>query len=1021
MIHLTRLMQTFITLALILTTWLTPSITLATPTSALLKDINARSLGQHPWYLKEFGNSALFFCRGDALLNSNEAWLCSITSNTFSKIAAIPNTYWSSDSNNDPLYLWNVSPIYTAGSLAYFFTITEDFSQSLITLWRTNGTAAGTYPLKVISHTYAGHPSSAVDLNGRLIFFSTEDGMDTIVWSSDGTVAGTSIVKTLANLPYYSSSFNPSSDDLHPTVVSGRAYFFADGTLCKTDGTAAGTTEMPWTGSGQPYPLAGNLATFACPTAGGFCGAYLISSNGTGSLISSAFSYGRLVGVIGSTVLYTYSSALWAASATPGSEVLLKNFPGGFGYNASAALPNALVFSANDGVNGTELWRTDGTPSGTALVSNLSSGSSSTYFSNFSILGNKVIANAQVYGQPARMIATDGTAGSVTFIFGPASYDQPATVGAKCYFGARGSDDSGFELWSLGSSSSISERVTHDQQFTGSSAPFQYTPVGSGVVFSAFEPSTGVELWYSNGTAGGTHLVRDLIPGPSNDRTFGEITTLYRAIDMVTFKDKGAFILQSGESTTQGIYITDGTSSGTSRIKGMNGSNEIWDSRVFALGDQLAFTETASSGPYKIWGSDGTAGGTHLLLTAPSSGSISDADSAAGKAYFLLGSSQIWTTNGISGQALINSSGGTGISGLSVAEDSSKTNALLTVSTANYSTNTYGADIYRTDGSPGNLHLLSHFGAVSSVVDYGGAIGIVATAKLPPGTNYSLFAIPANGGQPTLLSADKRVGGSFSVGGELYFLSLAPSGTSVTVWKSNFPATGISEVKTIAGDFSYMEVLDNPIVGPARAIIHLYNSGGALEHWQSDGTESGTGILPSTLEAAWTIAVKIPGTGDYIYTKTDPHFGSEPHILFQGSDDQCPNDPAKTVPGICGCGVSDVDDDSNGVFDCQEPPFSQLSPGAPKIRQTKKKITVTMTARENAQYRVTVVIKSPKKPGAKKAKVTTKSYITTVPTLVLKNLKKSSKLSVSYKYEILGTSVGTLTSNTSPTARFKVK
>jgi hypothetical protein len=37
-----------------------------------------------------------------------------------------------------------------------------------------------------------------------------------------------------------------------------------------------------------------------------------------------------------------------------------------------------------------------------------------------------------------------------------------------------------------------------------------------------------------------------------------------------------------------------------------------------------------------------------------------------------------------------------------------------------------------------------------------------------------------------------------------------------------------------------------------------------------------------------------------------------------GSDDSCPNDPNKTEPGICGCGVSDVDSDGDGTPDCND-------------------------------------------------------------------------------------------------------
>ncbi len=39
--------------------------------------------------------------------------------------------------------------------------------------------------------------------------------------------------------------------------------------------------------------------------------------------------------------------------------------------------------------------------------------------------------------------------------------------------------------------------------------------------------------------------------------------------------------------------------------------------------------------------------------------------------------------------------------------------------------------------------------------------------------------------------------------------------------------------------------------------------------------------------------------------------------------DDCPADPAKTAPGACGCGVSDVDSDADGTPDCQEVPETQ--------------------------------------------------------------------------------------------------
>jgi len=65
-------------------------------------------------------------------------------------------------------------------------------------LWRSDGTAAGTYMLKDIKSGSAGSsPAYLTNVNGML-FFVADDGIhDAELWKSDGTEAGTVLVKDI--------------------------------------------------------------------------------------------------------------------------------------------------------------------------------------------------------------------------------------------------------------------------------------------------------------------------------------------------------------------------------------------------------------------------------------------------------------------------------------------------------------------------------------------------------------------------------------------------------------------------------------------------------------------------------------------------------------------------------------------------------------------------------------------------------------------------------------------------------
>jgi ELWxxDGT repeat protein len=113
-------------------------------------------------------------------------------------------------------------------------------------LWRSDGTAAGTRLLRALERpaddpfAYEFYPSALTPVGDQLFFRANVAGSGPELWKTDGTRAGTVLVKDIAPGP-------ASSRPQELTAAGSRLYFRAtDGVhgdeLWRSDGTAAGTT-----------------------------------------------------------------------------------------------------------------------------------------------------------------------------------------------------------------------------------------------------------------------------------------------------------------------------------------------------------------------------------------------------------------------------------------------------------------------------------------------------------------------------------------------------------------------------------------------------------------------------------------------------------------------------------------------------------------------------------------------------------------------------------------------------------
>lgn len=75
-------------------------------------------------------------------------------------------------------------------------------------------------------------------------------------------------------------------------------------------------------------------------------------------------------------------------------------------------------------------------------------------------------------------------------------------------------------------------------------------------------------------------------------------------------------------------------------------------------------------------------------------------------------------------------------------------------------------------------------------------------------------------------------------------------------------------------------------------------------------------------------------------SEEDTFTGNDTHVIIDTEDtnvsvqtdnDECPDDPDKTFPGLCGCGVPDVDSDGDGTPDCTDGCLSDPDKAEPGI------------------------------------------------------------------------------------------
>ncbi len=274
----------------------------------------------------------------------------------------------------------------------------------------------------------------------------------------------------------------------------------------------------------------------------------------------------------------------------------LSSSGGSFGYSAALGA-SKVVFQWSDGAGigaNDELWVTNGTSSGTSEIGGH---------------GNKGIAGVNpgllVQGP---LVSFDG---KVLF----AGADAKDYVGLWVTDGTAGGTDELGGLNSAGIKNASSEDLY----------PRDITTFGSKAVFEGTDANGHSALWVTNGTASGTAEV-----GGLGSAGITNAAANFSPSDFTAIGNKVLFdaVDASGQTT---LWVTDGTTSGTQEIGGLNNhgvanapsgglvglntaTGQLGQNGVFTSnGTYASFTAYDASGHQGLWVSDGTLAGTHEL------------------------------------------------------------------------------------------------------------------------------------------------------------------------------------------------------------------------------------------------------------------------------------------------------------------------------------------------------------------------------------------------------------------------
>ncbi len=316
--------------------------------------------------------------------------------------------------------------------------------------WRSDGTTAGTRQITALHPERGGSaPSSLITVGDHALFTTTDAANGQELWATDGTAAGTIRLSAIGGAG--SSIELLQAGDIAFAILGNLT---SSRVLLVTDGTVASTRLLKVFAPG-PLHDSYDFAVLAASSPGELLvlvgeaqgGLQLWRSDGTAAGTAALAivqapgapaeeARGSLIGRLGTGVLFNgfspeHGLSLMRFDLTTSTLDWLADAKTDSGQRAKAVeWQERLYFVADDAVHGPELWQSDGTAVGTALVADIFPGARGSELRNLTVADDKLF-----------FFAADGRSGLEPWVIDPAgssleiqrvTIQQPARPGGDC-------------------------------------------------------------------------------------------------------------------------------------------------------------------------------------------------------------------------------------------------------------------------------------------------------------------------------------------------------------------------------------------------------------------------------------------------------------------------------------------------------------------------------------------------------------------------------------------------------------